>query len=79
MAGYALVKGTGRAAANEWRGLGAIAERDEHIAALEQQVADAAKNTEAVFDFGLHGPGWVQESRFSSLGIVQVSVANPRP
>lgn len=69
----------GRAAANEWRGPGAIAKRDERIAAFEQQVADAAKNTEAVFDFGLHGPGGVQECWFSSLGIVQVSVANPRP
>lgn len=61
----------------DWRE--AIAERDEHIATLEQQVADTAKNAEAVFDFGLHGPDWVQESRFSSLGIVQVSVVNPRP
>ena len=37
--------------------------------ALERQVADTAKNTEAVFDFGLYGSGWVQESRSSSLGM----------
>ena len=32
---------------------------------------------QAAFDFRLHGPDRVQESRFGSLGIVQVGVANP--
>ena len=36
-----------------------------------------AERFRAVFNFGLHGPGRVRESRFGSLGIVQASVANP--